>query len=119
MGDVVEIYLYATCSSCRKAAALIEDCGASAIRRDLFKEPLSTDEIRALFAKTGLTPTGVLSTRSRPFADLRLADKELSDDEIVDLMGQYPALVKRPIVVKDGRTVVGFNRPALESLLSS
>lgn len=113
----VEAYLYSNCSSCKNADALLRSESVDVKRRDLFKERLSTGEIRELFARAALTPAEVLSRRSRPYADLGLVDKQMSDDEIIELMAQYPALIRRPIIVKDGQAVIGFNRAAIAALV--
>ena len=89
------------------------------VRRDLFKEKLDAGEVRSLFARAGLSPARMLSTRSRPYAELRLSERILSEDEIVDLKAEYPALIRRPIILTNRRTVVGFNRAAIEALISS
>lgn len=112
MADV-EAYLYSNCTSCKKADALISELGVEAARRDLFKQRPDVQEITALFERAGVTAKEVLSTRSRPYVDLGLAGRELSDDEIIALMAEHPALLRRPIVVKDGKSVIGFNRGAI------
>ena len=114
----VEMYLYAHCSSCRNASALVDDLGVSAARRDIFKEKMTVAEIIVLFARTGLDPRTVLSTRSRPYTELGLAGKDLSGSEIIELMSQYPALIRRPLTVKGDRAVIGFNRVAIEALVT-
>lgn len=114
----VEYYGYSNCTSCKKAEKAIDASGLDASKRDLFKQKLDSTEIRELFSRAGLTPGAVLSTRSRPYADLGLADRTLSDDEIIDLMAEYPALLRRPIVLRDGKALVGFNQGSLEALLA-
>jgi Spx/MgsR family transcriptional regulator len=113
----VEIYLYANCSSCRSADALLKNVGVAALQRDLFKERLSSEEIKSLVSRIGRSVSELLSTRSRPYAELGLAGNELTDDEIVDLMAKHPALIRRPIVVRDRQAVVGFKRDAIEALV--
>jgi Spx/MgsR family transcriptional regulator len=116
MADV-EIYLYSNCSSCKNADALLKREGVEAKGRDLFKEKLSASEIKDLFSRIGLSPADVLSKRSRPYAELELAKRRLSGDEIVEPMAEYPALIRRPIVAKDGKAVIGFNKSAIEALV--
>jgi regulatory protein spx len=115
----IELYSYAKCSTCRQAEAFLTAAGATVKKRDLFSERLDAGELRALFARIGISPRSAVATRSRPFAELGLAGRELSDDETIELMGQYPALIKRPVVVNGQRAVFGFNRSAIESLLTS
>jgi Spx/MgsR family transcriptional regulator len=91
--------------------------GIDATKRDIFKDRLSVEELDALFSHIGLTPSQMIATRSRPYRDLGLADKQLSDAETLDLMARYPALIRRPFVVTGDDSQVGFNRPALEALI--
>jgi regulatory protein spx len=114
----IEIYLYSNCSSCRNASALLDELGVAARRRDIFKDRMSGAEIAALFARTNLDPKTVLSTRSRPYGELKLAGKELSNPQIIELMSQHPALIRRPITVRDREAVIGFNRSAITALVS-
>ncbi|MEA2597713.1 MAG: hypothetical protein QOF01_4182 [Thermomicrobiales bacterium] len=115
-----ELYLYSGCSSCRNAEALIVRHGASVRKRDLFQSPLSANELMTLFARIGKSPQEMLAIRSRPYRELGLAARSLSEGEIVALMAEYPALVRRPIVVVVGeRGEVGFNRAALERLVGA
>jgi Spx/MgsR family transcriptional regulator len=82
--------------------------------RDLFKQPLTTTEIRAL---AGRAPDGVrslLSTRSTRYKALGLDRKKVSDDELVALMAKEPRLLRRPLVQAGERLVIGFDREALE-----
>lgn len=113
----MEIFTYANCTSCRNAEALATKHGIAATKRDIFKERLSVDELKTLFARIGTTPGQMIATRSRPYRELGLADKSLTDAEILDLMAEYPALIRRPIVVAGSNGQVGFNRIAMEDMI--
>lgn len=115
----VELYLSSRCSSCRDAQAVLADQGVVVAKRDLFYDRLSTEELTALFARIGTTPRAMLATRSRPYRQLDLDEKNLSDGEIVELMSEYPALVRRPIVVAGTRAQVGFDRGAIERIVAA
>ena len=113
----VEFYGYSSCSSCRNAETLLTRLGVEFVRRDLFREQLAASELIELFARTGLTPMAVISKRSRPYAALHLAERTLADAEIIRLMSENPALIRRPIVVRGGAAVVGYNPAAIERLV--
>jgi Spx/MgsR family transcriptional regulator len=115
----VDLYLYSQCSSCRNAVSVLAERGASVAKRDLFKERLSPAEIVALFDRIGKTPHEMLSSRSRPYQQLGLAQRTLTDGAIVELMAEHPALIRRPIVVAGGQGHVGFNRAAIERLVDT
>jgi arsenate reductase-like glutaredoxin family protein len=90
-----------------------------AARRDILRDRLSRDELVANLARAGWTAHDVLSTRSRPYKELGLKDGEISEDELLDLMVEHPALIRRPLVIADRGAVVGFNRAGLTDLLDT
>lgn len=86
--------------------------------RRYFKERPTLEEVKAIAA---LLPGGVrdmLSSRSRRYKELGLAERELSDDELAALLAQEPGLWRRPIVIRGDQAVVGFDAKRLEELLS-
>jgi arsenate reductase-like glutaredoxin family protein len=83
--------------------------------RDFFSQPFTADDLRGLL---GDAPArDILATRS-PSARRIGADLEgLGDDELLRLMVQEPRLIRRPLLVVDGRLVIGANAKAVERLL--
>ena len=112
----IRAYLYSNCSSCKNAEQLLSDAGVKYDRRDIFKERMTTAEFDALFGDTGRTPTELLSRRSIPYRQLGLAERALSDTELIELMSEHPGLLRRPIIVAPDEVQIGFNRAALGSL---
>jgi Spx/MgsR family transcriptional regulator len=84
--------------------------------RDLFKQPLTAPEIKALAAKSADGVRGLLSTRTSQYKALGLDKKPVSDAELIALMAREPRLIRRPLTVAGNRLVVGFDGPALEAL---
>jgi arsenate reductase-like glutaredoxin family protein len=66
--------------------------------------------------RAGLRPSEVLSTRSRVFRELGLAGRQLSEDEVLDLMVREPTLLRRPLIIGPTGALVGFNQKQLEAL---
>lgn len=92
--------------------------GAAVTERLYFKQKPTVDEVRGLAA---LLPGGareILSTRSRRYKELGLTEQSLADEELIALLAQEPGLWRRPIVIRDGKAVVGFDAKNLEALLS-
>jgi len=112
---MITAYVYSRCSTCRTAESILQESDRPFTTRDLFKEPLDRAELDSLFKSIGKTPTEMLSTRSIPYRDLGLAEKNLDDAALLDLMSEYPALIRRPIVVIDGAAQIGLNQPALKA----
>ena len=45
------------------------------------------------------------------------AERTLTEHELLDLMVAHPQLLKRPLIIKNGHSTVGFNRGAIEALI--
>ena len=84
--------------------------------RDYFKNPFSESEIRELAQSDSIS--AMFARRSPSLKKLELADKELSEEEMVSLMLQEPRLVRRPLVLMDGKLLVGANIKAVEAALA-
>ncbi len=89
--------------------------GVEIEERDFFKDRLTEEEIRGLAADVGISQ--LFARRSPSLKQLGLADQELSEDRMVELMLQEPRLVRRPLVLLDGRLLVGANLKAVEAAL--
>jgi Spx/MgsR family transcriptional regulator len=84
--------------------------------RDLFKQPLTAAEIKALAAKAPGGVRGLLSTRTSQYKALGLDTKKVSDEQLIALMAKEPRLLRRPLTLAGNRLVVGFDGAALEAL---
>ena len=85
------------------------------VERDYFKEPFTEAEIKDLAGDASLSK--IFARRSPSLKKLGLADKELSDSEMLGLMLQEPRLVRRPLVKIGGQLLVGANLKAIEAAL--
>ena len=84
--------------------------------RDFFKDKLSEAEIRDLASMAGTE--NIFARRSPSLKKMGLADRELSDDEMVRLMLQEPKLVRRPLMKVGGKLIVGGGNAAVEEAIS-
>ena len=83
--------------------------------RELFKEPLSADELRGLLR--GRPVSEIFATRSPTFKKLGLADQNLDDEAKLRLMVENPTLIRRPLVTVGDELVVGLDTSGLEAAL--
>ena len=90
--------------------------GLEVTDRDFFKEIFSESEIRDLAAMVGTE--NIFARRSPSLKKLGLADKELSDDEMVNLMLQEPKLVRRPLMKVGNKLMVGAGNAAVEAAIA-
>lgn len=115
--STIELYVHPTCTSCRNAQAWLDERGISYERRDYFRDRFTREELARVLASAGLAPRDVLSKRARAYKELA-GDRDLSDDQLLDLMIQEPTLLRRPLVIAGHDAVIGFDRQGLERLTS-
>jgi len=77
--------------------------------RNLIKEPLTADEIRALAAKAGGVRELVAPKR-------RAEAEKISDAKLVGWLAADGARLRRPIVIVGGSPTLGFAAAAQEAL---
>ena len=90
--------------------------GVEIQERDFFKEPFSETEIRKLAENASISQ--IFARRSPSLKKMGLADKDLSEGEMLELMLKEPRLVRRPLVRLDGQLLVGANLKTLEAALA-
>ena len=91
--------------------------GLEVTDRDFFKDTLSEAEIRELASMAGTE--NIFARRSPSLKKLGLADKELSDDEMVKLMLQEPKLVRRPLLKVGDKLIVGGGNAAVAEAIAA
>ena len=73
----------------------------------MFKKPLSKAELGELAAKAGGV-SAIFSWKSPTARKQGLTQGSLSDAQMLDLMIESPQLIRRPIIIKDGKMQLGF-----------
>lgn len=88
-------------------------------RRDYFKQRFTREELASVLERAGLAPTDALSKRSRAYKELGLSDRQLSDNELLDLIVQEPTLLRRPLIISSAGVEIGYNQERLRHLIDS
>jgi len=89
--------------------------GAEIESRDLDKTPLSVDEIEALIGERDYKL--FLNARNELYRDKKMAEEPPSRDQAIALMSKHPNLMKRPILLRGGKILLGFDEDAYRKLL--
>ena len=95
----IVIYHNPDCGTSRNALALIRNSGVEPHIVEYLKTPPSRTLLVEMMERAGLTPRALLREKGTPFAELGLADKTLTDVQLVDAMMAHPILINRPLVV--------------------
>ena len=96
--DVV-IYHNPDCGTSRNTLAMIRNAGIEPHVVEYLKTPPNRAMVRQLAERAGLTVRDLLREKGTPYAELGLADPALTDDQLLDAIGEHPILLNRPLVV--------------------
>ena len=79
------------------------------------KEPLTIDELADLEFKVGIDV--LVNKRGTTYRTLGLKDKELSTEEMLEVLEQNQSMIKRPILVNEDAVLVGYDEEAFKNFL--
>ncbi|MDQ8012677.1 MAG: ArsC/Spx/MgsR family protein, partial [Flavobacterium nitrogenifigens] len=72
--------------------------------------------LKTLLVQLNLEPIQLVRTKEKIWIE-NFKGKTLSNDEIVTAMAENPILIERPIVVKDGKAIIGRDPELVASFL--
>ena len=114
---MVTLYSSPSCTSCRKAKQWLVDHNLPFIERNLNKEPLREEDVKAMLRLTEDVTEELISTRSKIFSELTIDLDDMSINKLIDLIVMYPSLLKRPIILDDQRMQIGYNDDEIRRFL--
>ncbi|MHA3980402.1 arsenate reductase family protein [Halovulum sp. GXIMD14794] len=97
------LYGLPTCDSCRKARKALEAAGYGVVFRDVRADPLSQDEWAPLLAEFG---DQLINRKSQTWRNLSDFLKVAEADALLEAQ---PTVMKRPVIVGDGRMTIGWD----------
>ena len=106
MSGRITVYHKPTCSKCRATLTLLKDSGQEFDAVNYYEMPLTVAGLRELIKKLGLPVRDVLRSDEPLARGLKLAERQLPDDELIKIMVDNPDLIQRPIVVRGDEAVL-------------
>jgi arsenate reductase (glutaredoxin) len=113
----ITIYQKPTCTTCRQVYAALRDAGVDFDAVDYYTDPIPKTKLRELLRKMKMPARELLRTKEEIYRKLRLAERDLTDDEIVEVMVEHPDLIQRPIVEKGSRAILARPAERLKEIL--
>lgn len=107
MSSNVRIFFNPACTKCRLSKELLEARGEHIEVIEYLTTPPQRAELEHVLSMLGLEPRQLMRQHEAPYAELALDRPELSRDELISMMIEHPILIERPIVIKDGKAVIG------------
>lgn len=114
---MVTLYTSPSCTSCRKAKAWLEEQEIPYTERNIFSDPLKTEEIKEILRLTENGTDEIISKRSKIFQQLDVNLDTLPMKELFKLIKEHPGLLRRPIIIDEKRLQVGYNEDEIRRFL--
>ena len=83
--------------------------------REYGKTPLSEKELREIIGNSAIEQ--FLNTRTPLYREKNMKQKPPSKEEAIKLMLKDPNLLKRPVIIKGGKKLTGFNEVEVKAML--
>lgn len=90
--------------------------GAELDEHDLGKNRLTVEQLDAIIGQRNYLD--FLNPRNELYRQRKMKEHPPARDEALKLMAKEPNLIRRPIVIRDGHMVLGFDEEALGKLVS-
>ena len=113
----ITVYQKPSCTTCRQVYAALKEVGADFNTVDYYVNPIPKKKLMELLKKIGISASELLRKKEEIYRTLKIAEKNLSEDEIIDLMVKYPDLIQRPIVEKGNKAILARPAERLKEIL--
>lgn len=115
----VKLYILPSSTSSRKTKAFLEENEVEYIEQNMMYNSLSWEQLFEILRHTENGVEDILSTRSKDYMTLTAQGvnfDELSLTELHRVIEGHPKLLKAPIIVAKGETLVGYNEEMISML---
>ena len=112
----MKIYHNPRCSKSRQGLQILEE---SKIKFEVIKyleTPVSEEEITDIIQLLGIAPIDLVRKGEAIWKE-NFKGKELSNSEIISAMATNPKLIERPIVINNGKAVIGRPPEIIKTIL--
>lgn len=101
------IYHNPRCSKSRQTLELLQQQHIDTEVVEYLKTPPSREELESVLALLGLEPRQLMRQGESEYSELGLDNPALGREDLLNAMLAHPKLIERPIVVHNGKAVVG------------
>ncbi|CAA6812980.1 MAG: Arsenate reductase (EC [uncultured Campylobacterales bacterium] len=103
---MIKIWHNSRCKKSRESLNYLKEQNCDIEVVEYLKELPSKDDLKQVISELGISASELLRTTEQEYKELNLKE-ENDEDKIIEAMLNNPKLIQRPIVVKDGKAVIG------------
>jgi len=112
----MKIYHNPRCSKSRQGLAILEDSKNPFEVIKYLDKPFAKEELAELIKLLGIKPIDLVRKNEAIWKE-NYKGKTLTDNEIIEAMVNHPKLIERPIVVANGKAVIGRPPEIIKTIL--
>ncbi|QOW09248.1 arsenate reductase (glutaredoxin) [Kaistella flava (ex Peng et al. 2021)] len=95
-----------SCSKSRGILEYLDENGVAFEIIDIINQPLSEMELRTVLKKLHCPVKDLVRTNEKLYKE-QFGDKNLGDDDLIQMLLQNPELIQRPIIIKGSVAMIG------------
>ncbi len=103
---MIVIYHNPECSKSRESLEILETSKKDIQIIKYLDEPLKSEKLKKILKLLNITPIDLIR-QNEPIWNENFSHLEFTDDELIDVMVEYPQLIERPIVINGDKAVIG------------
>ena len=106
------------CSTCQKAKKWLDENKIEYVDRNIVTETPTKEELKKWITKSGLDVRKFFNTSGMKYRELNIKEKikDMSEDEIYELLASDGMLIKRPLFISDTLILKGFKEKEWEQI---
>ncbi|MEE4196501.1 MAG: arsenate reductase (glutaredoxin) [Bacteroidales bacterium] len=102
-----QIYHNTRCKKSRGGLKYLEDKGIKPeIIEYLKDQPFTEESLTELLRKLNMKPREIIRTQEKEYKE-NYKGKNLTDEEWIKILVENPKLIRRPVIVKENKAVIG------------
>lgn len=107
---MLKVYCHPRCGTCKKALKYLDENNVEYEYINVLEQTPSADEMKQYHESSGLDFKKLFNTSGKLYRELGLKDKikEMTNDEVYELLSSNGMLIKRPLVTNGSEATFGF-----------
>ncbi len=101
------LYHNPRCSKSRQTLELLHEHGVKPVIIEYLKSPPTREQLKETLRLLGIGPRELLRRSEEEYRKYQLDDPALDDETIIEAMLAHPILIERPIIIHDGKALIG------------
>lgn len=113
---MIQIYHNPRCGKSRTCLAFLDQANQEYEIIPYLTDTPTFGDLKVLLEKLNLDPIQLIRIKEKIWIE-NYKGKTMTNDEIIQAMVDNPILIERPIVIKDGKAIIGRDLDAVASFL--